>query len=556
MRIRTKVFALVGAMGLVGGTIAGVGIDTVRTYDTIVDAVDQASTRALYSERLNRLVTAVVMESRGIYAAKDTADAKKFAQGLLALLDEIDALLARWAPLIPAEDQAVFASVRKAAGEFRTFRTETARLGTEVSPQSANEQGNNEVNRANRKAFQESIDALTKRSREAVDTVQAATNKLYDDRLALLVALALGGAGGALLLGGLIAHLQIARPLRQVSQALQRLASGDRVLPAVKAKRDEIGEIWGSMRVFAQAMEEAETLRERQSETDRQIAERRRAEMSALAHQFEATVGQVLQQVVERTEEMRTATGVVGQSAQEVSGQSAAVGRSAEQAAAGVGSAAAAAEELTASIREIAQQVERSAAASKHAVQETVATDSVVKQLADAAHRVGAIVTLISDIAAQTNLLALNATIEAARAGEAGRGFAVVAAEVKTLAGQTAKATDEISAQIAAIQTSTDATVDAIGRIGQRIEEMNLISTTIAGAVEEQSAATQEIARSVLDASQHAQSVDDDVIRITRCAQETGTAVDQLSGALEALGQQMQVMRGQVDGFLDHVRAA
>ncbi|HEU0134960.1 MAG TPA: methyl-accepting chemotaxis protein, partial [Allosphingosinicella sp.] len=157
---------------------------------------------------------------------------------------------------------------------------------------------------------------------------------------------------------------------------------------------------------------------------------------------------------------------------------------------------------------------------------------------------------------AQTNLLALNATIEAARAGEAGKGFAVVAQEVKMLATQTAKATGDIGAQIAAIQTSTGATVAAIGRIGARIQEMNAISTSIASAVEEQSSATREIARSVLEASQYAQSVDDDVSTINRCAQEAGSAVAQLSSAIGTLDQQATVMRGQVDAFLRRVRAA
>ena len=253
---------------------------------------------------------------------------------------------------------------------------------------------------------------------------------------------------------------------------------------------------------------------------------------------------------------MRVATGVVNNSAEEVTGQSAAVGRSAERAAAGVGSAAAAAEELTASIDEIASHMEQSAAASRQAVDETKVTNGVVRELSQAAQKVGDIVNLISDIAAQTNLLALNATIEAARAGEAGKGFAVVAQEVKSLATQTAKATGDISAQIAAIQNSTGATVDAIGRIGGQIEEMNAISTSIASAVEEQSAATKEIARSVLEASQYAQSVDNDVTAINRCAQEAGSAVAQLSGAIANLDRQMGVVRTQVDAFLHKVRAA
>jgi methyl-accepting chemotaxis protein len=556
MRIRTKIFALVGGLGLVAGLIAGVAIDTVRTYDATVRAVDEGATRAHHSEHLNRLVTAVVMESRGIYAARDSQDAKRFAQGLTTYLDEIDALLAVWQPLVPESDRALFNAVKASAAEFRAFRTETARLGLEVGPKAANEQGNNDANRANRKAFQDSIDALTKHSREGVEALRAGTQSLYDGRLALLVGLAFGGGVGAIALAALLGQRQIAGPLHQVTAALQKLAAGDRTLPEVQLKQDEIGDIWRTMRVFADAMAETERLRAESLAADEAVAQRRRREMEALAQTFEATVGDVLRQVQASAEEMRVATGVVNNSAEEVTGQSAAVGRSAERAAAGVGSAAAAAEELTASIDEIASHMEQSAAASRQAVDETKVTNGVVRQLSEAAQKVGDIVNLISDIAAQTNLLALNATIEAARAGEAGKGFAVVAQEVKSLATQTARATGDISAQIAAIQNSTGATVDAIGRIGGRIEEMNAISTSIASAVEEQSAATKEIARSVLEASQYAQSVDNDVTAINRCAQEAGSAVAQLSGAIANLDRQMGVVRTQVDAFLQKVRAA
>ena len=168
MRIRTKIFALVGALSLVTVAISGVGVSTVKTYDQAVDQVKAASMRAFYGERLNRLVTAVVMESRGVYAAKDTQAAKQFSQGILKLLADIDGLLAQWEPIVPDQDKPAFAKVKKDAASFKTFRTETARLGVEVSPQAGNEQGNNEPNRANRKAFQQSIDALTKRNSEVV----------------------------------------------------------------------------------------------------------------------------------------------------------------------------------------------------------------------------------------------------------------------------------------------------------------------------------------------------------------------------------------------------
>jgi methyl-accepting chemotaxis protein len=152
VRIRTKIFALVGALSLLIIAISGVGVATVGTYHRAVDDMTAASTRALYSERLNHLVTAVVMESRGIYAAKDTQAAKQFGQGILKLLAEIDRLLAQWEPIVPADHRSAFEKVKREAAGFKAFRTETARLGVEVSPQAGNEHGNNEANRANRKA--------------------------------------------------------------------------------------------------------------------------------------------------------------------------------------------------------------------------------------------------------------------------------------------------------------------------------------------------------------------------------------------------------------------
>ena len=204
MQIRTKLFALLGALGLVTLAVAGVGVSTLHTVNGSVEEVKAASTRALYSERLNRLVTAVVMDARGIYGAKDTKDARKFADGVLASLGDIDGLLKRWEPMVTAGERPLFEAVRRDAATFKTFRTETVRLGTEVNPQAANEQGNNEANRGNRKAFQASIDALTKHSQDQVEAVNQATDALYQQRLWLLIALALGGTTAALSVGGFV----------------------------------------------------------------------------------------------------------------------------------------------------------------------------------------------------------------------------------------------------------------------------------------------------------------------------------------------------------------
>ncbi len=171
MKIRTKLFALVATLSLLAVIIAGVGISTVRTYNAAIDEAKVSATRALYAERLNRLVTLVVMEARGIYASADTKEARKFADGAEAALKDIDVLLTQWKPLVPASETALFEAVAKDAAEFKTFRRETSRLGTEVSPEAANAQGNTDANRANRKALQASIDALTKRGSEALEAV-------------------------------------------------------------------------------------------------------------------------------------------------------------------------------------------------------------------------------------------------------------------------------------------------------------------------------------------------------------------------------------------------
>jgi methyl-accepting chemotaxis protein len=556
MRIRTKLFALVGALSLVTVITSAVGMGTVRTYDGAVDDVRAASTRALYSERLNRLVTAVVMESRGVYAAKDTQAAKQFSQGILAFLKQIDALLGQWEPLVPAEDKPLFDAVRKSAESFKTFRTETARLGVEVSPQSANEQGNNEANRANRKAFQESIDALTKRSTEMVEAVDQSTHALHDRSLILLPALALGGLLAALAIGGLVGHRQIARPLQAVTAALQKLAAGDYRLPDVRATRDEIGEIWTSMRVFADAMADAERLRAAQADTEKEMAARRKAEMLALAQSFEGSVGGLVQHLSAAAEQMESTARAMAATAEQTNQQSGTVAAAAEETSANVQAVAAATEELAASAGEIGSQVTHTSEVAAKAVETTRRTNGRVQTLAQGAQKIGDVVALINTIAGQTNLLALNATIEAARAGEAGRGFAVVAAEVKELAGQTAKATEEIAAQVAHIQEATAEAVSAIRDIGATIEEVHAIALGVAAAAGQQQAAAQEIARNVSEAARGTGEVTGSIGEVQQAANQAGAAAAEVLSAAGELSRNSAALSREIDSFLEGVRAA
>ncbi len=275
-----------------------------------------------------------------------------------------------------------------------------------------------------------------------------------------------------------------------------------------------------------------------------------------LANEFEATVKAVVDTVAAAATELEASAQAMSATAEETNRQATAVAAAAEQASSNVQTVASAAEELSSSIAEIGKQVSHSSRIAAKGADEAQSTQAVVNGLAEAAHRIGEVVNLINSIASQTNLLALNATIEAARAGEAGKGFAVVAAEVKQLAQQTQKATEEISSQIGEIQSATTSSVDAIRRITGVITEVNEIAAAIAAAVEEQAAATQEIARNVEQAAQGTTEVSSNIAGVTQAAAESGSAASQVASSSGELSNQSSLLSRQVEGFLQAIRAA
>jgi len=373
----------------------------------------------------------------------------------------------------------------------------------------------------------------------------------------LTVQLVLLVAALMLAFGSLVAvSRRVIRPLHQIQEAMLKVAKGDLTAEVAFAGRtDEIGALAGALGTFKQnAAEKARIEAEEQKRNEQRAARQQAIEEAVTA--FEGQVREALEALGSASGQMLSTSDGISKTATRSTEQVKAVASASDEASSNVQTVAAASEQLSASIAEISQQVARAAGIAGRAVDETKETDGTVQGLAEAAGRIGDVVKLINDIAGQTNLLALNATIEAARAGEAGKGFAVVASEVKSLATQTAKATEDISAQIASIQTVTKDAVDAIKRIGGTIGEVSTVATSIASAVEEQGAATQEITRNTQQAASRTKDVSAHIAGVTEGAQATGQAAHGVKSAAEALGIQAERLRGQVNDFLAKIRAA
>lgn len=311
----------------------------------------------------------------------------------------------------------------------------------------------------------------------------------------------------------------------------------------------------GALAKAHDALEETEKMAKERAEADERASRARHEERSSLAEMFEKKVGGVVSLVAEHAQKMRSAGERMRQRTSQARAQVEEVTGNASEASHNVEVIAASAEEMSSSIREISERVAETASIASAAAKEVDDTDGRVQALSNTANKIGEIIGLINDIAEQTNLLALNATIEAARAGEAGKGFAVVAAEVKDLATQTAKATEEITGQIKSIQSATDETVQSISTIRERISVMNEVSSSVSAAVEQQAHATQEITRSTQSASQSTQAVSRTMADVSRAADETGEAAQEVGASVSDLHSQIEMLESEVESFVAQIRA-
>jgi methyl-accepting chemotaxis protein len=551
--LAAKLYSILALFALLTAAITALSDHNTRRNADLTEAIETASRAALNVERVNSLVYAVVMESRGIYMSTDAAVVKKYGEGLLKFNDQILAVVKNWESLVRADDAEQFAVFKKRIEQFVDFRKELVRLAVEVSPAAGREWGDNDANRAVRSALNKDLEALS--SVYAERTKRIAQQGEANRQMAFLLT-GLGGLALVLVgIGVLIISRSVARPLSLITSTIKQVAEGaDDVEVPHTERADEIGALARAIRIFQEAMDRNRNLNS-QVLRDSKAREERARHIETSVEAFRNAIGGVLRAVNDNASAMRETAQSITKVTKDASGRAVAAAGATEQASSSVNAVAGAAEELSASVEEIGRQVRQSAGVVEQAGLRTEKSVAEIESLAAATQRIDGVLSLIQAIAEQTNLLALNATIEAARAGDAGRGFAVVAHEVKTLAGQTAKATSEIGQNISMIQASTRNAVDAVREIGNAVRDINEVTSNIAGAVGQQDAATREISANAQSAAQGNETLVANIGSLSDAIGETNKAATSVLTASTDLTSTAEILSREVDKFFSNLRA-
>lgn len=524
-----------------------------RKVGTVID-LDAARLEGALTA-VGDLQTAAVFQ-RDLLQATETGDAERqaaiYRQHLADVQKELDGLL----PLMAdAEQRRIVEATEEAYKQFLVV-TEQSVVNKIESIKTHTPVAKGGEGRKWRGKVDELLGKVVDISKADMHQARADTIDINQRSAVSLVAVSAFAQLFALALLGWISVTQVSRPLSGMAQLMRRLAAGELEIEVIGAeRRDEVGVLARALTVFKENAVRARRLGEEQ-QAEQKLRDARASAIEEHIQSFEGPVQSALDMLAAAATRMRSTSASMSAAAESGGQQSASVLAASEQAASNVQSVASACEELSSSISEISSQVTHAAQITAKAVHETEQTDTKVRNLSEAAERIGEVVQLINDIASQTNLLALNATIEAARAGEAGKGFAVVASEVKALASQTANATEEIANQISAIRDATGNVVQGIGAIGDTINQVNEISSSIASAVEEQSVVTRDISRNTQDAATNTTAVTRNVAGLNEMAGETRSAASQELASADDLSRHAELLRREIGAFLGKIRAA
>jgi methyl-accepting chemotaxis protein len=561
-RILYKLLALVAGLSLVIAGVVAVGIYGVKAFDAETSKVAESGIDSSLGERIEDDVTALSGAEFRLAADPSPETVAAVEKDIAVRKARLEETLAEARKTADAEQMDKLAEIDKALKiyfpEIDKTLAKAKELGSQVEANAARQQIIDAAlaSRDEGEAADEAAAAYASVSKTEMDDELHAADKLGDELDITMIATAVAGIIGGLVLGYVMAAYAIAKPISRSVARLDLLSQGDTETEIVGlGRKDEIGQIASTMQVFRENLIRNREMQAREAEAQAARIERAQT-IDRLTEAFDHASTAALKMVSAAATELQATAASMTSTAEETARQASVVASASEETTTNVQTVAAATEELTSSIQEISNQVSESTRIVGEAVRQAEDTNGKVQSLADAAQKIGDVVRIISEIAGQTNLLALNATIEAARAGEAGKGFAVVASEVKTLATQTAKATDEITGQVRSIQDATSSSAEAIRGIGGTIHRVNEISTAIASAIEEQGAATQEISRNVQQAAQGTQEVSSNIVSVSTAAEHTGTAASQVLAAAGELGKQAEVIRAEVEKYIAGVRAA
>ncbi|WP_368508367.1 methyl-accepting chemotaxis protein [Bradyrhizobium lupini] len=551
--LANKLYAIFALFALLTAAIAMLSDYNSRRGAELTTAIETANAAALNVERVNSLVYAVVMESRGVYMSTEPAVVKKYGEGLLKFNAQILDVVKRWETIVKADDAEQFATFKKRIEQFVEFRKELVRRGVEINAAAGREWGDNEANRAVRSALNKDLEALSKVYSERARQIahETETNRILSFVLTCLAGVALA----LVVIGIVIIARSIARPLSAITATIKQVADGaENVVVPHSDRADEIGALARAIQIFQDAMGRNRNLASQVSQ-DSAAREERARHIEQSVDAFREAIGAIMRGLSDNASVMRETAQTITRVTADASSRAGTAANATEQASHNVTAVAGAAEELSASVVEIGRQVRQSASAVEQTGQRTEKSIAEIESLAAATQRIDGVLSLIQAIAEQTNLLALNATIEAARAGDAGRGFAVVAHEVKALAGQTAKATADISENVSMIQSSTRNAVDAVREIGGAVREINDVTSAIAGAIGQQDAATREISSNAQSAAQGNETLVANISSLRDAIGETDTAASSVLRAASSVTETAETLSREVEKFFQNLRA-